>query len=86
MQKQSVKTANRKMGQTSTHNANQQSTEQQRASPLRNQEENNQATIIVTDTQEDTQQGSTFFIPRPQSNQLDRVKVTPKIINLLCKP
>ena len=31
------------MGQTSTHNTNQQSTKQQRESPHRNQEENNQA-------------------------------------------
>ena len=40
------------MGRTNTHNANQQCTEQQRTSPNRNQEENNQTTIIALDTQE----------------------------------
>ena len=40
------------MGQTNTHNTNQQSTEQQRSSPQRKQEENDQATIFVPDTQE----------------------------------
>ena len=40
------------MGQTNTHNMNQQSTEQQRPSPQRNQEENDQAAILVPDTQE----------------------------------
>ena len=40
------------MNQTNTHNMNPQFAVQQRASPQRNQEENNQATIIVPDTQE----------------------------------
>ena len=40
------------MGQTDTHNTNQQSMQQKRTYPQRNQGENNQATIIVPDTQE----------------------------------
>ena len=31
------------------------------------------------------QRGSTVFIPRPQSNRLERIKGSPKIINLLSK-
>ena len=40
------------MDQTNTHKTNQQSTEQKRSSPQRNQEENDQANILVSDTQE----------------------------------
>ena len=39
------------MDQTDTHNTNQQSIQQQRTYPQRDQEENNQAIIIVRDNQ-----------------------------------
>ena len=39
------------MGQANTHNTNQECMKQQRSSPQRNQEENNQANIIVLHTQ-----------------------------------
>ena len=48
-----MKAANRKIWARQTaNNRKQQSMEQQRSSPQRNQKENGQATILVSDTQE----------------------------------
>ena len=52
MQKQPVKAAIRNMWAKQTSAMQISNMEQQRASPQRNQEENNQATIIVPNTQE----------------------------------
>ena len=76
------------MDQTNTHNTNQQSTEQQRSYPQKNQEENDQATILVPYTQErdDTTIEDQIFYSKVPIKPTGHSKGYPKIINLLSKP
>ena len=80
MQEQPIKTATRIIlaKQTPTIRIK-QPMEEERPYLQRNQEENNQATISIPDTQERhdaTSKGPQFFISSPQSNQLKRVNIS----------
>ena len=89
MQKQPVKAANRKIWARQTpmiRTNNPRNNKDHLRKKTKRKTIKRLSSYMILKNEMILQQGSIFFIPRPQSNRPGRVKVTPKIINLSSKP